>query len=123
MRARCDASPVFATRASRAAKAGLWLHRRVSLPSGAGISTLRLLRELRDHGSMAGLRRHRRVGLKYPHAAMGAAISAGWVRQANPRFVITVGGREILMLAECVMGEIDRVWRWVETGEGGVPEA
>lgn len=126
MKARCDQRPVFASRSSRAAKAALWLQGRVSLPAGAGISTLRLLRDLRDHGPMAGARRTGRCagqGLKHPCPAMGNAMKEGWVKKAHPRYIITVGGREILMLAECVMSEIDRVWQWVETGEGGVPRS
>ena len=59
MRAQCDDRPVFASRSSRAAKAGLWLQGRVSLPVGAGISTLRLLRDLRRDGPMAAVERSR----------------------------------------------------------------
>lgn len=116
MRARRDARPLYATRETRHTRANLWLNGRVSLPAGAGISTLRLLWDLRDQGAMPA----QHLGLR--KNAMGQAQKEQWVRYGSGHYQITVGGREILMLAECVMGEIDAVWQWVETGVGGVPQ-
>ena len=117
--------PEFTSRESRAARASRWLSGRVTLPGrGAGISTLRLMRDLRRDGPMAATARTGKragTGVRYPHAAMGNAVVNGWVKPHAGHFVLTVMGLDVLDVAACVMEEMDAVWAWVETGVGAVP--
>lgn len=109
-------SAMFSTKESRRTRAHVWLRAHVTLPEGAGIGVLMLLRSL----PMVFIRGCK-ADMKLPFATLGKAEKEHWITRANGEYVITDEGRDVLQRAEAMMPEIERVNHWINTGEGEVP--